>query len=160
MKVRFANTEAEVPLELVDLVKVEDEGLIPATDDLSARDSERPDPVGQLTTKAQDDAAASGKNTATADYAKLVGLLFQPADIRTSAAPLHKAVSVGSLPDWSWETPVSDTLEKRATGSARERFDKQLQEFCRGHNDEYWQILEVCNQALDDERASILAGEA
>jgi hypothetical protein len=133
--------------------------------DFIATDSEQTDkpadPVGQFTAKAQDDAAC-GKNAATADYAKLVGLLFRPADIRSSAAPLHKAVSVGSLPDWSWDAPAStDTpLEKRATGTAKERFEKQLQEFFRGHNDEYWEARGICDQLLDDERAAVMANEA
>src|SRR6266568_1063703 len=76
------------PLLLSDFVKTED------------GDNDQPaDPVGQLTAKAQDDAAC-GKNAATASYAKLLGLLFAPADVRLAVAPLRKDASPAA--DWSW----------------------------------------------------------
>ena len=138
------------PLLLKELVEID-----PEQADLPA------DPVGQLTAKAQDDAAC-GKTTATADYAKLVSLLFAPSDVRLAVAPLSKAD--GPASDWSWSNPASSTdtpLSKRAKGgTAEERFDQQLQKFFAGHNDEYWEAHGICDQAIEDERAAILSGEA
>jgi hypothetical protein len=117
-------------------------------------ESKPADPVAELTAKAQDDTAC-GKS-ATGDYAKLVGLLFAPSDVRP-VVPLSKAASSSSA--WSWDAPVSDTLEKRAHGTAREKFRRELEKFFAGHNEEFWEALEVCNRAVEDEKASILAGE-
>jgi len=98
----------KVPMDLDFLVK----------SDASPEADEPGDPVGQLTAKAQDDAAC-WKTTATADYAKLVSLLFAPSDVRLAVAPLSKGV--GPASDWSCDAPASDTLEKRAHDAAKER---------------------------------------
>jgi len=136
------------PLLLSDFVKCE-------TDD----NDEPADPVGQLTAKAQDDAACwKTTATATADYAQLASLLFAPADVRLAVAPLSKAG--GPASDWSWSSPVSSTdtpLSKRAKdGTAKARFDEQLQNFFAGHNEEYWEFVAVVDEIMDNERAAIL----
>ena|SRR5438309_1855691 len=142
--------------------KIESELLLGDIIKTDGEQADQPsDPVGQLTAKAQDDAAC-GKTTATADYAKLVSLLFAPSDVRLAVAPLSKAG--GPASDWSWSSPASSTdttLSKRAKdGTAKERFDQQLQKFFAGHNDEYWEARGICDQAIEDERAAIVANEA
>jgi hypothetical protein len=137
--------EIDSPLLLSDFTK---------TDGTSA--DEPTDPVGQLIAKTQADTELAKISTVTDE--RLTSLLFAPADVRRPVTPLSKGAAASS--DWSWSTPVSDTLEKRAHGTAREKFRQELEKFCAGHNDEFWEALAVCDQAVDDERASILAGEA
>ncbi len=134
------------PLLLSDFVKCE-------TDD----NDEPGDPVGQLTAKAQDDAAC-WKTTATASYAKLLGLLFAPADVRLAVTPLSKAS--GPASDWSWSAGISDGLEKRAHGTARARLNILLDRIFSEHEDFREEAAEIVDNALNDERAAILSGEA
>jgi hypothetical protein len=52
---------------------------------------------------------------------------------------------------------VCDTLEKRATGTAKQRFERELAEFFRGHDEELAEARAIVDNALSDERAAILA---
>ena len=158
MKVRFANTEAEVPLELVDLVKVEDEGLIPATDDLSARDYERPDPVHTFVAKAAFKQQTEGvTTTSTGDFDFLKAL--NEADVRDQKPPVVTLRKDSTVPDWSWSTPVSATLGKRAT-PARARLNVLLDRIFGDHGDFRTEADEIVNSALNAERAAIEAEAA
>jgi hypothetical protein len=145
---------AEVPWQLREVIESDASCLEPARD-FSQPD---PDPVAGIV-KGEEVTLTKSAATVTEAYQKLAKLLFAPGDIRPSAAPLHKATSVGSLPDWSWDLPVGDTLEKRAS-TARERFEAAAQEFFgSAHQEELAEFRELANQVLADERMSILSQE-
>lgn len=156
MKVKIGSYSAEVPLEFVDLVKVDaDSELTPATDDLSNHAAAIADPVGNFVAKAAKQ--TKGATTGAGDFDIRKAILAE-ADVRDrepSITTLRKDVSV---PDWSWSTPVStNSLEKRAHGTAKARFEGQLAEFFRGHDEELAEARALVDEALADERAAILS---
>src|SRR5260370_20062574 len=160
MKVKFGNRETEIPMELVDLVKTEGEALTPASGDLYAKEHERPNPVHAFVAQAALKQQTEGVTTTSADF-DICKAILADADVRDQKPPVVTLRKDSSVPDWSWSSPVSTDapLEKRAHETAKERFREQLEKFFAGHNDEFWEARGVCDQALDDERAAILAGE-
>jgi len=163
MKVKFGNREMEIPMELADLVKTEDEALTPASDDLSARDYERPDPVQTFVAKTAFKQQTEGVTTTSADF-DICKTILAPADVRDQKPPVVTLRKNSSVPDWSWSSPVSissDTsLSKRGTG-ARERFRKQLREFFgENHPEEYAEACDIAADALAEELAAIEAEAA
>lgn len=156
MKMKFKNGELEVEAMLSDLVKVDFLGdpLEPATDDLSTVPQVLDDPVGSFFKTA----AKQAKGGTTSTDFDVRAAILAPGDVRPVVS-LHKSASPASSDDWSWSASIGTgvTLEKHAT-PAKERFDQQLQEFFRGHNDEYWETRELIDKMLEDERAEILAG--
>lgn len=102
------------------------------------------DPVGAFIAKAQDDAELA-KNSSVSD-GHLTGLLFAPSDVRAPVT-LRKDASPAAS-DWSWTTPVSTglALEKRVNGTAKERFQRQLQEFLVGHPEELAEKIQEAHE--------------
>jgi len=165
VKVKIGSHTAEVPLEFAHLVETDSTGLTPHTDDLSAKkvaesyrretsvESETDDPVGTLVLKATTEQQTKSTTTGTTDFDFLKAL--NEADVRDkepSNVTLHK----NGLPDWSWSTPISDTtLGKRANGTARERFRRELEKFFAGHSEEYEEAASIAAEALSEELSTI-----
>ena len=136
----------EVPLVLEDLVKVED------GDD----NNQVADPVKDLVGKSRQ---PKGEVTAVEPF-DIRKAILADADFRDAEPVITTLRKDLSLPDWSWSNPVSTDapLSKRAaSGSARERFRKELETFFAGHPEEYEAAAAIASAALSEELSTIEA---
>lgn len=154
MKIQFPKGAVEIDLAFADLVKLDDAdpGLEPYNDDPSNATPPVADPVLHLVQKAQrDHADKQGATTPAGDFDLLKRLSETDSrDHQQSNVSLSKS----GLPDWSWSSPVSaDTsLSKRATQGTKARFERQLAEFFRGHDEELAEARRIVDEALAAER--------
>ncbi|SRR5260370_1386286 len=137
----------KVPMELDFLVKSD-----------TCAESGEVDPVGAFVKAAELQQQTKRATTSASDFDVQKAILAP--DVRDREPVITTLRKDVNIPDWSWSAPVSisdDTpLEKRAHGTARERFRQQLRAFFGAdHPEEYAEACDIAADCLAEELAAV-----